>query len=89
MNIELAGTRSGRDAFGPVSVDYLVGWIERMKRRNEDEFISMSEAAGVPGTSSQGLTLAGVRFTPCWSARRQAAARAAAKQRFWSAPSGC
>jgi len=43
---------------------YGAGFLTQMKRRNDDEFISMSEAAGVPGTSSKGLAFAGFRYSP-------------------------
>jgi len=44
-------------------VDYLVGYLTRMKPRNADSFISMAEAAGVNGNGG-GLVLAGVKLTP-------------------------
>jgi hypothetical protein len=45
-------------------LQYAAGYLTRMKPRDEDDFISMSEAAGVPGGSDHGLSLAGVRITP-------------------------
>jgi len=44
-------------------VDYLVGYLTRMKQRNANDFISMAEAAGVNGNSG-GLVLAGLSLTP-------------------------
>jgi hypothetical protein len=46
---------------GPVS--YLGGYLWDMKPRNADEFQSMSEAAGAPGTDD-GVAMFGVRYTP-------------------------
>jgi hypothetical protein len=45
-------------------VQYVVGHLTRMKKRNDDRFRSMSEIAGVPGGSSKGLSLAGARVAP-------------------------
>ena len=42
---------------------YLVGYLWRIKPRNSDEFISLSEQAGAKG-SDEGVALAGVRLTP-------------------------
>jgi hypothetical protein len=44
--------------------NYIVGHLTRMKKRNEDNFSPMSEAAGVPGGRSRGLTLTGVQYSP-------------------------
>jgi len=44
-------------------VDYLVGYLTRMKQRNANDFISMAEAAGVSGNGG-GLVLAGLSLTP-------------------------
>lgn len=30
-------------------VGYVVGWIDKIRRRDEEDFVAMSEAAGVPG----------------------------------------
>ncbi len=43
---------------------YGAGYLTQIKRRDDDEFVSMSEAAGVSGTSSKGLALAGLRWAP-------------------------
>jgi len=45
-------------------LEYTAGYLTRMKRRDDDDFISMSEAAGVPQPSSHGLSFAGVRLSP-------------------------
>jgi hypothetical protein len=45
-------------------LEYIGGYLTRMKKRDEDHFIPMSEAAGVPGSSSHGMVLGGVRITP-------------------------
>jgi hypothetical protein len=44
-------------------VDYLVGYLTRMKPRNANDFVSMAEAAGVHGNGG-GLVLAGLSLTP-------------------------
>jgi len=44
-------------------VKYLVGYLWEIKPRNSDDFISMSEQAGAPG-SNDGVGLAGVTLTP-------------------------
>ena len=44
-------------------LDYAAGYLTQMKPRGEDEFISMSEAAGVARTN-EGAVLAGVRLEP-------------------------
>jgi hypothetical protein len=44
-------------------VQYLAGYLSQIKPRNADEFISMSEKAGAPG-SRDGVVMAGVRLTP-------------------------
>jgi hypothetical protein len=44
-------------------VKYLGGYLWDVKPRNSDEFISMSEQAGAPGTD-RGVALGGVRLTP-------------------------
>jgi hypothetical protein len=44
-------------------LEYLGGFLWEIKPRNADEFISMSEQAGAPG-SDDGVGLAGVRLTP-------------------------
>ena len=44
-------------------LQYLAGYLWRIKPRNSDEFISLSEQAGAPG-SDEGVALAGVRLTP-------------------------
>ncbi len=63
----LRGGFGGTDE--PGRVDYLVGHVTRMKKRNEESFISMSEAAGVSGNSGRGLTMAGAMITPCSGCR--------------------
>jgi hypothetical protein len=45
-------------------LEYIGGYLTRMKRRDEDRFIHMSEAAGVPGTSSHGMAFGGLMITP-------------------------
>src|SRR5262245_21803034 len=44
-------------------VRYLGGYLWQIKPRNSDEFVSMSEKAGAPGTNN-GASLGGVRLTP-------------------------
>jgi hypothetical protein len=41
---------------------YIAGYVDTIKRKNEDHFISMSEAAGAPGTD-KGLALVGAQYT--------------------------
>jgi hypothetical protein len=41
-------------------IEYVGGYLTKTKQRDDDEFISMSEAAGVPGTSSHGMAFGGV-----------------------------
>jgi hypothetical protein len=45
-------------------LEYLGGYLTQMKRRDEDRFIHMSEAAGVPGTSRHGMAFGGLMITP-------------------------
>jgi hypothetical protein len=45
-------------------VQYLGGFLWEIKPRNADEFISMSQKAGVRGESDDGVGLFGVRLTP-------------------------
>jgi hypothetical protein len=52
-------TLSGKVDF----VQYFLGFLWKIKPRNADEFISMSEQAGAPN-SDEGVGLAGVRLTP-------------------------
>ena len=40
---------------------YLAGFVDRIKRKNDDEFIPMSEAAGAQGTD-RGVGFAGARY---------------------------
>ncbi len=44
-------------------LEYTAGYLTRMKPRDEDEFISMSEAAGA-GRTNEGAALAGLRLQP-------------------------
>lgn len=44
-------------------IDYVVGWIDRIRRRAEDNFEKMSRAAGVPG-GDDGMANATVRIRP-------------------------
>ena len=44
-------------------VQYLAGYLWKIKPRNSDEFISMAEQAGA-GSSDDGVILGGVRLTP-------------------------
>jgi hypothetical protein len=43
---------------------YSGGHLLQIKRRNDDHFSSFSKVAGVPGTSSNGLSFAGLRIEP-------------------------
>jgi hypothetical protein len=45
-------------------IGYAVGHLLQFKRRNSEDFVSFSEAAGVPGASSNGLSFAGFRIKP-------------------------
>ncbi len=40
---------------------YVVGYVDKIKRKNDDEFISMSEAAGV-ANGDDGVVMAGARY---------------------------
>lgn len=40
---------------------YMTGYVDQIKRKNDDDFISMSEAAGAQG-SDKGLAFAGARY---------------------------
>ncbi len=40
---------------------YIVGYVDSMKKRESDSFISMSDAAGI-GSKENGLTFAGLRY---------------------------
>ena len=42
---------------------FLIGQVEKIKRRNDDEFVPMSVAAGVPD-SNKGVTMAGFEWSP-------------------------
>ncbi len=44
-------------------LEYIGGYLDRIKLRERDEFIGMSKAAGVPG-SSKGMFFGGARITP-------------------------
>jgi hypothetical protein len=44
-------------------VEYGLGYLDKMKLRNDDEFISMSEAAGVDG-ADHGMFFGGLRLSP-------------------------
>jgi hypothetical protein len=52
-------------------IQYLTGYLTRIKPRNADEFISMSEQAGAAG-SHDGVALGGVRLTPLKGLRIEA-----------------
>ncbi len=45
-------------------IGYSIGHLLQIKRRNDDGFVSFSEAAGVAGASSNGLSFAGVSIEP-------------------------
>ncbi|PYN92660.1 MAG: hypothetical protein DMD91_31835, partial [Candidatus Rokuibacteriota bacterium] len=45
-------------------VQYLSGFLWKIKQRNSDEFVSMSQQAGAGANSDDGVGLAGVRLTP-------------------------
>ena len=47
-----------------LGVQYLGGFLWKIKPRNSDEFISMSQQAGGPEDSNDGAGLFGVRLTP-------------------------
>jgi hypothetical protein len=53
-------------AVGDISTEgdrlaWIVGYVDQIKRKNDDEFISMSEAAGAEG-SDEGVFMGGVRY---------------------------
>lgn len=52
----IAAGRSSPTGFG-----YIAGYVDRIKRKNDDRFISMSEAAGAAG-SDEGVAVAGARY---------------------------
>ena len=45
-------------------VEYIGGYIAKMKKRNSDAFEPMGEAAGAPGDPGRGMVMAGVRISP-------------------------
>jgi len=45
----------------PTGLAYLAGYVDKIKRKNDDDFISMSEAAGAAG-SNKGVGFAGARY---------------------------
>lgn len=45
-------------------IEYIVGYIARMKKRGSDAFVSMAEAAGVSGDPGEGTVMAGARISP-------------------------
>ncbi len=47
-----------------LGVAYLGGFLWKIKPRNSDQFISMSQQAGAPANSNDGVGLFGVRLTP-------------------------
>lgn len=55
QGVTLGGVVSG--------VEYVAGYLAKIKLRNEDDFVPMSQAAQVPG-SNYGTALAGVKFKP-------------------------
>ena len=52
----LKGTLDGE---GSQRINYIAGYVDRMKKRNTDEFVDMAEVAGVSGTD-KGLIMSGV-----------------------------
>jgi hypothetical protein len=63
-NRMIPNTFEGITAAGKVDiVEYLAGYLWKIKPRNEDRFISMSKQAGAPGTHD-GVSLAWLRVTP-------------------------
>lgn len=55
--------RERNDEKLPRAFEYLIGYLDKMKKRNSDRFIPMSEAAGADGTA-QGTVASGLRFYP-------------------------
>lgn len=45
-------------------LQFVVGYVDKMKSRNSSTFISMSQAAGAPADRKRGLLMAGARLTP-------------------------
>src|SRR5919106_3535900 len=63
-NRMIPNTFEGITAGGKVDViEYLAGYLWKIKLRNEDRFISMSKQAGAPGTDD-GVVLGRVQVTP-------------------------
>jgi hypothetical protein len=66
-------TFEGITAGGKVNVvEYLGGYVSKIKPRNADDFVSMSSQAGAPG-SDDGVILSSVRVTPLEGLRVDAA----------------
>jgi hypothetical protein len=42
---------------------YIVGYVDKIKRKNDDDFVPMSEAAGVDG-GDEGVVMAGAVMYP-------------------------
>jgi hypothetical protein len=57
----LRGSFSGVPRLG--QVNYVIGWIDKIRRRDQDDFVPMSEAAGVPG-SDDGMFTTTFRSRP-------------------------
>ncbi len=45
-------------------VQFAIAYLDKIKKRNEDDFISMSEAAGVSGDEERGMPWAALRLRP-------------------------
>jgi hypothetical protein len=56
----LTGTYGGKD--GAPGLRYGMGYIDKIKLRNSEQFVSMSEAAGAP-QANRGVSVAGANFT--------------------------
>jgi hypothetical protein len=45
-------------------IEYIGGYITRMKDRNSDTFVTIGEASGAPSEPNRGLIMAGARISP-------------------------
>jgi hypothetical protein len=50
-------------------LQYGVGYVDKIKKRDSDQFIKMSEAAGAPDSVDNGAWMGGIRYSPVdlWS----------------------
>ncbi len=55
------GTLGGTD--GAPGLHFGAAWVDKIKERDADEFVSMAEAAGAPAGVARGVSLAGANYT--------------------------